>query len=252
MLEVARLLIELVRALAWPAVTLLVLLLLQGTIAEILPLIARRITKLSIAGFRMDMAKIVEAQVPPQFLSFTLESVSMEGAAPLALSLSAEPDPNIIIRRPGIIEWLDQMGNEAEPSYVVIGLGPASEPTWFTTRLYILAIMLQMRGLRCIVFTEGRRGGKERFVGTASPHQIRWSLAKRYSWLELAYARAYCGIQEQPTGAGQIWSDTGTFWCQCQRAADPFYRGSPERSSSRQYAGLGSSSRRKMGAGRLA
>jgi hypothetical protein len=40
------------------------------------------------------------------------------------------------------------------------------------------------------VSTEGHRGGTERFVGTASPEDLRWSLVKPYPWLESAYARA--------------------------------------------------------------
>lgn len=62
--------------------------------------------------------------------------------------------------------------------YAVIDLGKGQE--WLTSRLYIFAIMLErMRGLRCFVFLETKDEIDQRFLGIASPREVRWALARR-------------------------------------------------------------------------
>ena len=44
----------------------------------------------------------------------------------------------------------------------------------------------------CLVFVETVGNTRKRFIGTASPGQVRRALARRYIWLESAGASAYC------------------------------------------------------------
>jgi hypothetical protein len=219
--EVARLLIELLKALAWPAVTLATVMLLRRSIAETLPMIARRITRVSWAGLRLDLIKVPEVQVPAQLAEIVspgfsprlrLEAVKV---APIDISL-LEPKPLDlskpidVIGEPTIVEWLDRLRANETPSYLPVHLGPASDPQWLITRLYILTILLQVRGVPCLVFTEGRRGGSERFIGIASADDLRWALAQQYPWLELAYARAYSKMApESASDVSRSLSTTG-------------------------------------------
>jgi hypothetical protein len=47
-----------------------------------------------------------------------------------------------------------------------------------------------MRSLRGFVFVESRKAVREHLLAVTSPAVVRWCLARRYPWLELAYARA--------------------------------------------------------------
>jgi hypothetical protein len=65
------------------------------------------------------------------------------------------------------------------------------------SRLFIFAVMLErMQALRCLVFleTHTRTHVPRSFLGTALPHEVRWSLAQQYPWLEEAYVRAQVGV----------------------------------------------------------
>jgi hypothetical protein len=48
-----------------------------------------------------------------------------------------------------------------------------------------------------------------RFAGLASPNQVRWGLARTYSWLETAMAGAYSMIMGAPGGILQFDPNTG-------------------------------------------
>ncbi|UIE38906.1 hypothetical protein [Leptodesmis sichuanensis] len=68
-------------------------------------------------------------------------------------------------------------------------LGDGKE--WLTSRLYIMAIILErMKSLKALVFL----GIRKRFIGWAKPEKVRWALAKNYPYLESAYAKAYADI----------------------------------------------------------
>lgn len=88
------------------------------------------------------------------------------------------------------------MTDEGTGDYVEINLGAGGE--WLTSRLFIMAIVFaQMKGIGCFVFVETSGVVRKRFVGWAEPARIRWALAKRYPWLEQAYAEAYAAITSQ-------------------------------------------------------
>jgi hypothetical protein len=45
-----------------------------------------------------------------------------------------------------------------------------------------------------MVFVETAGAVRQRYIGVASPDQVRWALARRYNWLETAMAGAYAGL----------------------------------------------------------
>ena len=99
-----------------------------------------------------------------------------------------EPSPAQIHDSSRILFQQVQYNTPAD--YAVIDLGEGRE--WLTTRLFIGAVMLRrMRGLECFVFLETAMNVDRRFVAVADARQLRWALARRYPWLEVAFARAY-------------------------------------------------------------
>lgn len=93
----------------------------------------------------------------------------------------------------GIEGLFDAFDDYASLDYAIIDLGPGG--TWLTSRLYLFALMLErMKGLRCFVFLETGDHINQRFLGIASSTGVRWSLARRYPWLETAFAKVYADM----------------------------------------------------------
>lgn len=91
-------------------------------------------------------------------------------------------------------------GGRASVDYAIIGLGTGQE--WLTSRLYIFDLTLErMPGLRCIVFLETG----QQFLGIASLTEVRWRLARRYPWLETAFAKVHADMSDHL----RIFSATG-------------------------------------------
>jgi hypothetical protein len=93
------------------------------------------------------------------------------------------------ISRSGMPSLFQQFQGNQSIDYAIFDIGDGKQ--WLTSRLFIFAIMLErMRGLRCLVFVESTPDVGKRFLGTASPNEIRWKLAKLQHWLEPAFAKA--------------------------------------------------------------
>lgn len=87
----------------------------------------------------------------------------------------------------------DLIGSDFPPGFAVVDLGEGSK--WLTSRMFIFALILKrMCDLRQFVFVEVRAEAGEVLVGTASPDDVRWSLAMQYPWLEAAYSEAYAKL----------------------------------------------------------
>jgi hypothetical protein len=104
------------------------------------------------------------------------------------------------------------MGTTSFLTKRVIDLGGGQQ--WLTSRLFIFAVLLgRMRGLRSLVFVETIGETRRRFIGVATPEGVRWGLARRYPWLEKAFANAYGKL-----GDHQIQSNYGAL--ELQQAVD--------------------------------
>jgi hypothetical protein len=89
--------------------------------------------------------------------------------------------------------FLSQLRETGKGDYAVVNLGTGNE--WLTTRLYIMSIVFaRMKGVKCFVFVETTDHTRRRFTCWAEPEKLRWAMARRYPWLEQAYAKAYADI----------------------------------------------------------
>jgi len=93
---------------------------------------------------------------------------------------------------------LEQVQSAGAADFAVVELGTGRE--WITSRLFIAATMMErMRGVQVCVFVERTQLSERRFVAVASVQQMRWALARRYPWLEAAWACAYVSLFPGPT-----------------------------------------------------
>jgi hypothetical protein len=84
----------------------------------------------------------------------------------------------------------EQLLRPKDADYAIVDLGRGEE--WLTSRLYIFALVLgEVSRLRALVFLETAANVRRRFLGVAAPGDVRTSLARRYHWLEHAFALAY-------------------------------------------------------------
>jgi len=165
-------------ALIWPLVALVLLLWFRDRIPDLLKDLAGRITKVDFAGLRLELAKATS--MTPQYES---------PAARLDLRNTANA---IQVSDSTAATFIAQMRDPAPADYAIVDLGAGDQ--WLTSRLYILAIVFErMKGLKAFVFV-GHSSPARRYIGWADPRKVRWALARKYPWLEAAYAGAYAAV----------------------------------------------------------
>jgi hypothetical protein len=166
----------LVSAIVWPLVVVAVLLTYRKTIPELVKAIGRNIRKLEFAGVSIELAMATPAasewQGGPKALDLRRSATSVEVTDSTAATFTA------------------QLIGGGSGDYSEVDLGRGGE--WLTSRLYIMSILFpRMKGVKAFVFLETTAEVRKRFVGWADPSSVRWALARRYPWLETAYADAY-------------------------------------------------------------
>lgn len=178
---------ELVGALVWPMLLVILILLLKKQLPEFfkgLMTLFHRAEKVSIGNFSMELAK-VEAIAP----QWTPSDSTMD----IRKSMSSAEVNDSTTRH-----FTTQLTDTTPADFAIVDLGEGRE--WLSSRLYIISILLERaKGIRAFVFV--RRAGRRtrKLVGWATPEIIRWSLARRFSWLEGAYASGYASLfQGQP------------------------------------------------------
>jgi hypothetical protein len=153
----------------WPIVTLIVLLAYRRNIAGLIGALGGRVTKLSV--FKVELELATSESSAPSVVLNQLRDTTQAAVADSAGAL------------------FTQLQDSTPADFAIIDLGRGDE--WITSRLFIAAALLErMRGLRAMVFVESRQWLPGYFLAVASPSVVRWSLARRYPWLELAYATA--------------------------------------------------------------
>jgi hypothetical protein len=168
--------IGLVQAISWPIFGVIALFLLYKPISSFL---------VSLGGQNVQTVKFTVLQL------FAVEYSKASNFTPTwsfpGLDLRFAPG-NKITTSGGSSLFQQFKGNEPL-DYALFDIGDGKK--WLTSRLFIFAIMLErMRGLRCLVFVETTSDVQQRFLGIASPSEIRWKLAMLNPWLEPALARA--------------------------------------------------------------
>jgi len=160
---------HLIGALAWPIVVLALLLVYKETLVELVKKLSGRVTKLSIFKVELELAA-VESRAPAVVLN------AFRDTTQAAVSDSAHT-------------LFEQVRDTTPADYAIVDLGVGDE--WITSRLFIAAALLErMRGLKAMVFVGERGATPWCFVTVANPSVVRWSLARRSPWFELAYAQA--------------------------------------------------------------
>ena len=173
--------VEALKAVAWPVAALLLAGTLRAPFGRFLEAIGPRITKLS--AFRIELE--LEAGARPTSALLLDEIRAVAGPAPVADSSAAL---NIAIQ------------DTTPADYALIIIGEGRE--WLTSRLFIAAsLMERMRGVRCFVFVESRGDVNRRFLALAPSSAVRWRLATRYPWLEVAYTAAAASAMTAAVGA---------------------------------------------------
>jgi hypothetical protein len=180
-------------AIVWPAIILVVLLSYRRHVPTIFGGLASRINKLEFAGFSLELAQ-AKPFVPDWPAASVAPDLRHQAAA-------------VIINDSYRATFLTQLNDAGTGDFAEINLGRGAE--WLTSRLFIMAILFaRMKGLRCFVFVETTEAVRKKFVGWAEPETIRWALAKRFPWLEQAFAHAY-SQQITPPGNTVIVSHEG-------------------------------------------
>jgi hypothetical protein len=186
----------LIRAIGWPLIAAGALIVFGRPILELINALGARINKVSVAGVSLELATLSELR--PRSLDIDLRELDA-GTRPQS----------------GPIDLLAQLRASDSRDYVVIDLGSTSSPRWLTSRLYLFGLLsarVNQLKLKCFVFVETVREIRNRFVGIASPDSVRWALARRYPWLEHAYALVYSQIGlprfDPNSGALSEWQTT--------------------------------------------
>jgi len=166
------LVVDLLKALAWPLLALFSVFLLRKPLAELVAQIARRARKLSVYEISVEFATVPE-----------LSSTWQSGAADVRQLTPA----NIFDSNSQSL--LQQLLYPGPADYAVVDLGKGEK--WLTSRLFIFALVLgQVRGLRAFVFVERSSLTRKRFLGIATPLDVHRVLGERYPWLEEAQQKA--------------------------------------------------------------
>jgi hypothetical protein len=184
--------IELVKALAWPIVALLIAAIFRRPISVFVSAIGSRITKLSLFKVELELVPATAATSTPLLDDIRTATSSVE------LSDSSRT-------------MQEQLQSVTPADFAIIALGAGQE--WLTSRLYIAAVMMErMRGIQAFVFVERAPSTERRLVAVASVRQLRWALARRYPWLEAAWARSSLSVfppqfppAAQALPAGACW-----------------------------------------------
>jgi hypothetical protein len=171
-----------IAALLWPLAVAAILVLYRKEIPELLKSLLKKVSKFEVGGISIELAA-TKAFVP-NFSAGALD-LRKEGQSTKVNDSTAK-------------NFLSQLREGGSGDHAVADLGGGDH--WLTSRLYIMAIVYsRMKGIKAFVFVEtaGHSAVRKRFVCWAESDAIRWALARRFPWLEEAYAQAYWNLLSQ-------------------------------------------------------
>jgi hypothetical protein len=171
--------IALINAIAWPAFAVITLAVFRKPLLRLFQEIGKRVTKFSAFDVSIELTKVAEftPSWSGPYLSDVRQLTPADEFSSAALAL------------------FEQIESDVASDFAIIDLGVGQQ--WLTSRLFIFAILLErMRGLRCFVFVETRGNVRRRFVGTATPVEVRWAISHKYPWLEAAFAKSYSALPD--------------------------------------------------------
>jgi hypothetical protein len=184
------LVVEAVKALAWPIVAAFALYLFRRPLVELVAQVARRVRKVALFEVSLELATLPELR--PTWSVRDVDTRQLTSS-------------QIFDSYSGTL--FEELLKPTPADYAIVDLGSGEK--WLTSRLFIFSLILwEVTGLRAFVFLETANGVRRRFLAVATPDNVRRRLGQRYPWLEEACARALAGhywkIQNpQPEAAGQ-------------------------------------------------
>ena len=165
---------HLIEVIIWPAAILVLLACYKKYIIQIISSFKGSFSKISFGNISIEFAK--EEKSALSDFETSLENIRKP-------SFSQIDDSNMA-------SFINQLQDTRHTDYAIVDIGTGQE--WLTSRLYILSIILKrIKNIRYFVFVETKDGIFSKFLGIAEYNEIRWSLARQYSWFEKAYAGAY-------------------------------------------------------------
>ena len=169
------LVIELLKAVAWPIVATVGLCLFRRPLTDLVAQIARRASKLSVYEVSVELATLPE--LAPSW------SVGAADVRQLTSSQIFDSAAHTLFQ---------ELLKPGKADYAVVDLGAGRE--WLTSRLFVFALVLgNVTKLRAFAFVENTGGVRRRLLGVAKPAAIEEALARHYPWLEEAYVQAAAG-----------------------------------------------------------
>jgi hypothetical protein len=217
------LVVEAIKVLAWPMVAAFALYLLRRPLVELVGQLARRAKKVSVFEVSVELATLPELQA-----SWSVGDTDLRRLSSSQIFDSASQT------------LFQELLKPAQADYAIVDL--RSGQAWLTSRLFIFSLILgDVTGLRAFVFLESAANTRRRFVGVATPSNVRRALGRRYPWFEEAFARAlsseYPNVQQgespsvstfsnqtSPFTPGEQWRVTNfvrQFVQNLQRTTDP-------------------------------
>jgi len=173
-----------VSAILWPLLLFILLFVYRKEVPKFIQAIGSKISKVEFAGVSFEFARAKE--FVPSWKASPNDPDLRHKATPVELTDHI------------VASFLTQLQNTGTGDYAEVNLGEGKE--WLTTRLYIMSILFdRMKGIKCFVFVESTAATRKRFVCWAEPEKIRWALARRYEWLEPAFANAYSKLLSPPS-----------------------------------------------------
>jgi hypothetical protein len=177
---------SLLRAVAWPLITIITLVIFRRPMASLISTLGQKVSKFSFGKFSIEMAQV--AEMKPQAMDTEIRQLEA-GLTPQSGSTA-------------LTALVNELQSGGKHDYVVIDFGSEQSPRWLTSRLYLLCFLITLINRQlCVVFVETVIGVRRKFIGISSPVAVRWALADKYPWLESAGANAYWGqVNNPPVG----------------------------------------------------
>ena len=160
-------LVELMKALVWPVVLALALIVFRRPISRFVEQIAGKITKVSVFEVAIELATVPSAPTPWLDPGVYAGSELFGGA----------------VTSTTIMTLFDRIRADMVWNYLIVDL--EEEHAWLESRLYMFTTILQrMGGLRCVVFVQSAQGRYRRFLGVAKPQSVQLALGEKYPWFK--------------------------------------------------------------------
>lgn len=163
--------VDLLKATAWPIIALVALIMLHRPVSQLIGVIGQRVRKISIFKVELALGEMTKAQpsVETRIDRLRMVAVAESGMEPILAGL----------------------GRSAAADYVTIPIGADADRAWITSRLFILAAILERsRSVRCLVFT-GEQGA---YLGAAAVRDVRFTLGSRFPEYEQALFAAQAHV----------------------------------------------------------